>query len=145
MTERVDGEGLLATLGQRVRVVRTMAGLTAGQLERLAGLEDGTVDGIESGTLDFDPRELMAVADFTGVTVDFLIGFGVDDPCDYYGRLGKYARERRAAMVGLARSRTVPVYDPSDPDDVACMLDIALARSGATAGESRRLIESLDS
>lgn len=140
MAERNGSGSYARALGQRVRIIRALTGLTSEQLERLAGLERGTVDGIERGTVDASASDLAEIADVMGVTLDFMLFVTDADPYEYFdGRI----RELREWRSG-APERTVPVYDPNDPDDVACMLDIALERAGVPVDESRRLIDTLD-
>ena len=119
-------------------VIRCLAHMDSAEAARLAHIRSERLRALEEGEEEPFGSDLAGLADAYGVTVDFLLDTASDsDPA----RRENAAESRRT----LRRGRTAPVYDMDDPDDVACMLDIALARSGVTAGESRRLIESLDS
>ena len=63
----------IARGGNEIRAVREWRSLTQAQLARRAGLTQGYVSQLESGTSDGTPKALRAIASALDVPVDLII------------------------------------------------------------------------
>lgn len=65
---------LAVTLGHRIRVARTEAKLSQGELARAAGVTRTTISRVETGRSLPDVRTLKALSESLDVSVDRLLG-----------------------------------------------------------------------
>ncbi len=65
---------------ERIRLLRTEAGLTQGELSKYLGIERSTLTKYETGERRPDMEQLCKIADFFGASVEYLIGR--DDAAD---------------------------------------------------------------
>jgi len=65
-------------LPQRLREIRTARGLTLTDLCKLTGIPFRTYQNYEGGMRDISVKALVKLADFYGVTTDYLLGREVD-------------------------------------------------------------------
>ena len=71
--------------GKRLRALREGRGLTQLELGRIIKLSPSTIGMYESGRRDPDSETLRTLAEYFGVTVDYLLG-RTDDPMPPAGR-----------------------------------------------------------
>lgn len=85
----------MVTLGQRVRALRAVVGISQREADRLAGLHQGLSWKVEEGRVDNPTREtLEAIARLYGVSIDWLC-LGAGEPP---------SNDRVAISVAQARS-----------------------------------------
>ena len=69
------------------------------ELERLAGLSNGTIKSIRNGTMPSSDR-LSRIADVLGVSVNYLLtGKPDDDPFDDHTSPEEYAKQRKVLRL----------------------------------------------
>ncbi len=64
---------------ERVKELRKKMGLNQQALANLLGVDQRTYSRYERGEHDMSPETLIALADFYGVTIDYLLG-RTDEP-----------------------------------------------------------------
>ena len=67
----------LEFIGNRIRIARTMAGLSQAELAEKAGLSNLSIVRYEKGERSIEALHLLCIAKATGVTTDWLCGFDV--------------------------------------------------------------------
>ena len=60
-------------IGQKVRILRTKEGLSQVQFGKLFGMTQNMVTNIETGKRSLNYDELIKIADYYGVTTDYII------------------------------------------------------------------------
>jgi DNA-binding XRE family transcriptional regulator len=72
-----------ASLGDRLRLAREMAGIPARELDRLAGLSEGHTANIESGRRpNIEARTASAIATVLGLSLDWLVSDAGSPPSE---------------------------------------------------------------
>lgn len=64
----------MAELGRRLTKLREEKGLTQKKLAKLLNMSNGTISNYENNVHSPDPNTLCRLADFYGVTTDYLLG-----------------------------------------------------------------------
>lgn len=74
----------MATFGERLKILREQKGLTQEKLAEAVGVSRSTIGGYEAPSKEREPdfEIVRRLADFFGVTVDYLVG-RVDDPASH--------------------------------------------------------------
>lgn len=60
-------------IGKKVRILRTKEGLSQAQFGKLFGMTQNMVTNIETGKRIINYDELIKIADYYGVTTDYII------------------------------------------------------------------------
>lgn len=100
-------------LGERLRAERTKRGLTQWDVVRALGLgSDVVLSRYENGTRMPDFQTLMKLADYYGVTVDYLLGRTADPTFEdempedvkvLFRKIGKLSEEDRRQVVNTIK------------------------------------------
>ena len=61
-------------LGSRIKYLRTRKGMTQEELGKIIGVSKVSVSGYENNTRQPDNQALVKIADYFGVTTDYLLG-----------------------------------------------------------------------
>jgi len=74
----------MATFAERLKILREQKGLTQEKLAEAVGVSRSTIGGYEAPSKEREPdfEIVRLLADFFGVTVDYLVG-RVDDPASH--------------------------------------------------------------
>ena len=59
----------------RIKELRKKKGLTQIQLANIMHVSQGTISAYEAGTVQIDQETLKALADYFGVSIDYLLGY----------------------------------------------------------------------
>lgn len=62
----------------RIKELRKKAGMTQTQLGRVVHVSQGTISAWENGEVEIDNEALKALAEFFGVSIDYLLAFDVE-------------------------------------------------------------------
>ena|SRR5258708_3482648 len=80
-------------IGERLRLARTQAGLSQGQVAKMLGLHRPSVSETEAGRRKASPQELVEFARIYHVSIDWLVGADTDETDLKRDKLQLVARE----------------------------------------------------